>query len=216
MGLFRFLSGAPSEIPQKVPLHRVHLIVHPGDGLREDTLAAEETLLQEMAKRAITLEMRNEIAVVLLQMNEEELLRIRDPGYSGKERILATTLNQIEAGIPNNSIIVPNAPSVTYPSLDRALDDVQKQIAAHGFLLHQETEVLAYGEMVTKCVPQGAAYFAQHFGLNQTPIIDVNYTDALISDSRAQWERNGVLLGIAGVLNGNNLRYIPMGESRIA
>lgn len=214
MGFLDFLSAAPKKAHQPVALGRVHLIVHPGDGLREDNIASEETLLQKIATRAISLEKRSEIAVILLQMNQEQLHRVSDASFNGKERILAAAIAQVQAEIPKNVIVVPNAPSVIRPCLDHTFDDLRGKIKDLGFAINSDTDLLSYGEMVTQCVPIATNNFAQHFGLKQTPTIDTNCTDVLINGNAALWQRNGMSLSFAEAMNRGIFRYIPMEEKK--
>lgn len=216
MGFLDFLSATPKKACQPKALDRVHLIVHPGDGLREDNVASEEMLLQKIATRAISLDQRREIAVVLLQMNHKEWQRVNDPSFSGKERVLAAAIAQVQAEIPKNVIVVPNAPSVIRPFLDHTFDDLREKINELGFAINPDTDLLSYGEMVTKCVPLATHYFKQHFELKQTPTIDTNCTDVLIDGNAAQWQRSGMSLSFAEANNRGVFRYIPMEEKRSA
>ncbi len=210
MGLFSFLSRSTPNTPRP-HLDRVHLIVHPGDGLQEDNVEEEGALLQKMADRAIALDTRNEVAVVLLQMDAEAWKKVCAPGYAGKERVLAEAIAKIQASVGRNVIVIPGAPSVLFPCLDPVLADVRKKITELGFVIDDMTAVLASGEMVTKCVPIGALYFSDYFGLKKPPVIDVNYTDAIIRQP-ALWSRGGIGLGMARSLN-DRLRYIPIGQT---
>lgn len=215
MKWFNFFSRETPEAPKLTHVDRVHLIVHPGDGLTEKNIAAEKNLLKEMAARAISLERRNQIAVVLLQMNQQEWDSVRDTQYKGKERILADAVGRIESFIPNNVVIVPGAGSVDELFLQDIFDDVADTIKERGFVIDPQTNLLAYGEQVIKCVPAAAVHFAEHFHLENSPTIDVNYTDARIADS-VTWKRGGVRLAVEQALRGNALQYIPIGETDAA
>lgn len=214
MGFLDFLSASPKKAHQPAALQRVHLIVHPGDGLREDNIASEEMLLQKIATRAISLDQRSEIAVILLQMNQEQLHRVSDVSFNGKERVLAAAIAQVQAEISKNVIVVPNAPSVIRPFLDHTFDDLREKIKDLGFAINADTDLLSYGEMVTKCVPLATHYFKQHFKLKQTPTIDTNCTDVLIDGNAALWQRSGMSLSFAEANNRGVFRYIPMEEKK--
>lgn len=213
MGIFGFLSSKQKEPSPHTHVDRVHLIVHPGDGLcREENIPSEQHLLQAITTRAISLKQRNEIQVILLQMSSEEWDRTRDPAYTGKEKILAETVRKIVAANPDNVIVAPDAPTVAYPFLDRAFDRVRQKCEERGLVIDSKTKLEAIGERVDKCVPEATKYFARYFELKERPIIDLNYTDVSVRGIPALWKRGGAALSFAESINGATLQYIPLRE----
>jgi hypothetical protein len=212
MKLLRYFTQKQKETPKRT-LSRVHLIVHPGDGMNENNPSAHSPVLQAIAQRARGLVQANEAAVILLQMSPDEWQHARDPASDGKNRRVAEAIMGIEVAMPQNTLVVPGAPSVLYPCLDGALEKIRRRLEALGFRIDERTEVLAYGEMATRCVPDAAVYFARHFGLQETPLIDLNCTDVATGRDAVSWGRTGIKLRLERILKGGSLRYIPVGET---
>lgn len=214
MKWLNFLSREAQKEPELTPVDQVHLIVHPGDGLTEKNMEEEKELLREMAARAIG-DTRNRIAIVLLQMKPEEWERARTAGYQGKERIIADTIGRIEAFMPENVIIVPGAPTVREDFLEGIYNRIEAILKERGRVIDSQTDVVAYGEQVTKCVPEAAATFAERFHLETPPTIDVNYTNVRI-ENPDQWRRDGIGLSNEKLMRGDRFRYIPIDETDAA
>lgn len=198
--------------PKQAPLQglqNVHLIVHPGDGLHDNNLEQYRDLLGAMVTRAASINTRNEIAIVLLQKDIKELERLRHSA-SAQEGLLANTLHNITDALPKN-VVLAHAPAVRYSyTINPIFDDVRNRIESLGFAITPTTNVLAYGEMVTQCVPDAAIHFAKHFSIHTPPTIDVNYTDARICDTPAIWREYGIRLGLSKTLHGDALQYLPL------
>lgn len=202
----------PKEAPKRTHLDRVHLLVHPGDGTGHRNVGADRMLLQKMADRAISLETSHEVAVVLLQMSDEEFrTTMSDPAHPGRDHNLLDQIGRMSDAIENNLVVVPGVSSVFNDYLHTIWNGVRVRIEALHFTIDQHTDVLAYGEMITRCVPVGASRFAQHFKLDKPPTIDANCTDALINEPN-MWHKNGVRLSLSRCLSAGGLRFIPLGE----
>ena len=197
--------------PKQAPLQglqNVHLIVHPGDGLHDHNLEQYRDLLGAIVTRAASINTRNEIAIVLLQKDIEELERLRHSTSKG-EALLADTIQSIKHALPSN-VVLAHAPAVRYPyTINPIFDDVRNRIESLGFAITPTTNVLAYGEMVTQCVPDAARHFAQHFATKTPPVIDTNLTDARIGNPEI-WREGGIRLSLVENLCGDTLRYLPL------
>lgn len=202
----------PKQAPKRAHLDRVHLLIHPGDGTDARSPDTDKMLLHAMADRAISMKTSHEIAVVLLQMSDEEFqTTMSDPVHPGRNHNLLTEISRMSDELHDNLIVMPEVSSVFNDYLHTIWNNVRQRIEALHFTIDQHTDVLAYGEMVTRCVPVGASRFRQHFGLKNSPTIDVNCTDALIHEPH-MWHKNGLRLSLSNCLSEGGLRYIPLGE----
>lgn len=170
--------------------------------------------MDEIAERAIHLDTRHELAIVLLQMSEQALEDARDPSFQGKERALIDAIRRMETELPENLIVIPGAGTVREPYIVNTLTKIRKEVGRLGFAIDPKTHLLTYGEMATICVPTATANMARDFNLTQAPTIDLNYTDVRVTEPE-KWTRNGFRFSFAQTWN-SGIRYIPIGEKDAA